>query len=283
MSTGPVLDGRAIAKGVREQVKARVEQLGARGISPRCAIVLLEGDEPGRLYAEQIKKSGEPLGVHVELRQLPANATTNDVLVAVAEAVDDKHVHGIMVQRPLPPHLDAERIAEEIDPRKDVDGAHPYNQGLLVAGETFLVPATAAAVMELLHQPQVGSLDGARAVVLGRSAVVGRPVALLLTAANATVTICHSHTKDVSAVTREADILVAAVGRPRFVVKEMVKHGAVVIDVGTNFVDGHFVGDVDYEGVLPVARLLTPVPGGVGPVTTAVLLRSVVEAAERSR
>jgi methylenetetrahydrofolate dehydrogenase (NADP+)/methenyltetrahydrofolate cyclohydrolase len=278
-----VLDGRAIAKAVREEVKGRVDKLRERNVIPRCAIVLLEGDEPGRLYAEQIAKSGAPLGVQIDIRQLPSSASTNDVVAAVAQAVDDTRIQAIMVQRPLPVHLDAERIAEEIDPRKDVDGAHPYNQGLLVAGETFFVPATAAAVMELLRQPQVGSLDGARAVVLGRSAVVGRPVALLLTAANATVTICHSHTKNLPAIAHEGDILVAAVGRPRFVTADMVKPGATVIDVGTNFIEGHFVGDVDYDAVAGAARLLTPVPGGVGPVTTAVLLRSVLEAAERSR
>jgi methylenetetrahydrofolate dehydrogenase (NADP+)/methenyltetrahydrofolate cyclohydrolase len=283
MSPGLVLDGRPIARAIREQVKARAETLRSRGALPMCAIVLLAGDEPGRLYAEQIAKSAAPLGVEIDIRQLPNDATTNDVLVAVADIVDDRRIHAMMVQRPLPARLDAERIAEEIDPRKDVDGAHPYNQGLLVAGETFFVPATAGAVMELLRQPNVPALDGARAVVLGRSAVVGRPVALLLTAANATVTICHTHTKDLAAIAREAEILVAAVGRPKFVDAAMVRPGATVIDVGTNFVDGHFVGDVDADVVLPVAGLLTPVPGGVGPVTTAVLLRSIVEAAERSR
>jgi len=283
MSPAQVLDGRAIAKAVREQVKARVQTLRERNIVPTCAIVVLEGDEPGRLYAEQIAKSGTALGINIDIRQLPAGASTSDVVVAVAQIVDDPHVQAMMVQRPLPADLDAERIAEEIDPRKDVDGAHPYNQGLLVAGETFFVPATAAAVMELLRQPQVPTLDGARAVVLGRSAVVGRPVALLLTAANATVTICHSHTKDLADIAAEAEILVAAVGKPGFVTPDMVKPGATVIDVGTNYLDGHFVGDVDFDAVLPVAGLITPVPGGVGPVTTAVLLRSVVEAAERSR
>ncbi|MDQ6768212.1 MAG: bifunctional 5,10-methylenetetrahydrofolate dehydrogenase/5,10-methenyltetrahydrofolate cyclohydrolase [Candidatus Eremiobacteraeota bacterium] len=283
MSPAQVLDGRAIAKGIREQVKTRVEKLRERSIVPTCAIVLLEGDEPGRLYAEQIAKSAAAIGVKIDIRHLPANASTNDVLIAVADIVDDPHIQAMMVQRPLPAGLDAERIAEEIDPRKDVDGAHPYNQGLLVAGETFFVPATAAAVMELLRQPGVPSLDGARAVVLGRSAVVGRPVALLLTAANSTVTICHSRTKGLADITREADILVAAVGKPKFVSGAMVKPGATVVDVGTNYLDGHFVGDVDFDAVLPVAALLTPVPGGVGPVTTAVLLRSVVEAAERAR
>ena len=283
MSPAQLLDGRAVAKDIRERVKARAAKLRERNITPTCAIVLLEGDEPGRLYAEQIAKSAGPLGVNIDIRQLPSGAATNDVLVAVADIVDDPHIQGMMVQRPLPPGLDAERIAEEIDPRKDVDGAHPYNQGLLVAGETFLVPATAAAVMELLQQPGVPSLDGARAVILGRSAVVGRPVALLLIAKNATVTVCHSHTKGLPEITRQADILVAAVGKPHFVTAEMVKPGATVIDIGTNYLEGHFVGDVDYNGVLPVAGLLTPVPGGVGPVTTAVLLRSVVEAAERSR
>ena len=283
MSPAQLLDGRAIAKAIREQVALRVDELRSRNTIPACTIVVLADDEPGRLYAEQITKSGGAVGVRIDIRVLPANASTNDVVVAIAKAVDDPHIHAIMVQRPLPSHLDAERIAEEIDPRKDVDGAHPYNQGLLVAGETFFVPATAAAVMELLRQPEVGPLDGARAVVLGRSVVVGRPVALLLTAANATVTICHSHTKELPEIAREADVLVAAVGHPRFVTAEMVKPGATVIDVGTNFIDGRFVGDVDDDEVAGVARLLTPVPGGVGPVTTAVLLRSIVEAAERSR
>lgn len=280
---GQLLDGRAIAAAIREQVKARARALRERNIVPTCAIIVLENDEPGKLYAAQIAKNAAPLDVVIDVRELPADATTNDVLVAVAAVVDDPHIQAMMVQRPLPARLDAERIAEEIDPRKDVDGAHPYNQGLLVAGETFLVPATAAAVMELLRQPQLPSLDGARSVVIGRSAVVGRPVALLLTAANATVTICHSHTKDLAEIAREGDIVVAAVGRPKFVTAAMIKPGATVIDVGTNYVDGHFVGDVDGQAVKAVAGFLTPVPGGVGPVTTAVLLRSVVEAAERAR
>jgi len=278
-----LLDGRRIAAGIRDQVKLRASKLRERDVVPACAIVLIEGDEPGRLYTAQIAKSAAPLGVNIEIRQLAAGASTQDVVAAVASIVDDPRIQAIMVQRPLPPGLDAERIAEEIDPRKDVDGAHPYNQGLLVAGETFFAPATAAAVMELLRQPGVPALEGARAIVLGRSAVVGRPVALLLTAANATVTICHSHTRDLADVARQGDILVAAVGRPNFVVASMVRPGATVIDVGTNFVDGRFVGDVDFEGVSKVAGLITPVPGGVGPVTTAVLLRSIVEAAERAR
>lgn len=278
-----LLDGRRIAAGIRDQVKLRALKLRERDLTPKCAVVLIEGDEPGRLYAEQIAKSAQPLGLDVEIRSLPAGAGTDDVVRAVAAIVDDTSIQAMMVQRPLPSGLDAERIAEEIDPRKDVDGAHPYNQGLLMAGETFFAPATAAAVMELLRQPGVPALDGARAVVLGRSAVVGRPVALMLVAANATVTICHSHTKNLAEVAREGDILVAAVGHPKFVTANQVRAGATVIDVGTNFVDGHFVGDVDFEPVSKVAGLITPVPGGVGPVTTAVLLRSIVEAAERSR
>jgi methylenetetrahydrofolate dehydrogenase (NADP+) / methenyltetrahydrofolate cyclohydrolase len=278
-----LLDGRRIAAGIRDRVKARVLALRERDVTPTCAIVLIEGDEPGRLYAQQIAKSAAPLGINVDIRQLPANAQTDDVVAAVGGIVDDTSIQAMMVQRPLPPAIDAERVAEEIDPRKDVDGAHPYNQGLLMAGETFFAPATAAAVMELLRQPGVPALDGARAVVLGRSAVVGRPVALMLTSANATVTICHSHTKALASVAREGDILVAAVGRPRFVSAEMVRPNAAVIDVGTNFVGGHFVGDVDFDAVSKVAGLITPVPGGVGPVTTAVLLRSIVEAAERVR
>ncbi len=278
-----LLDGRRIAAGIRDQVKFRALKLRERDLTPKCAVVLIEGDEPGRLYAEQIAKSALPLGLDVEIRSLPPAATTDDVVRAVAAVVDDTSIQALMVQRPLPSGLDAERIAEEIDPRKDVDGAHPYNQGLLMAGETFFAPATAAAVMELLRQPGVPTLDGARAVVLGRSAVVGRPVALMLVAANATVTICHSRTKNLAEVAREGEILVAAVGHPKFVTANQVRQGATVIDVGTNYVDGRFVGDVDFEPVSKVAGLITPVPGGVGPVTTAVLLRSIVEAAERSR
>lgn len=277
-----MLDGRPIAAKIREDVKARAAALRTRGIAPACAIILLEDDEPGRLYAQQIAKVSAGVGIDVQLRELPAQASTDDVLVAVGAVVDAANIQAMMVQRPLPAHLDAARISEEIDPRKDVDGAHPYNQGLLMAGEQFFVPATAAAVMELLHQPPVPSLDGARAVVLGRSAVVGRPVALLLTAANATVTICHSHTKDLPQICREADIIVAAVGKPRFVTGDMVQPRAVVIDVGTNWIEGHFVGDVDAQSVAQVAGALSPVPGGVGPVTTAVLLRSIIEASERS-
>ncbi|MBC5806215.1 MAG: bifunctional 5,10-methylene-tetrahydrofolate dehydrogenase/5,10-methylene-tetrahydrofolate cyclohydrolase [Candidatus Eremiobacter antarcticus] len=282
MADAVILDGRAIAGVIRSDVSVRVAALRARGTPPTCAIVLLENDEAGRLYANSIVKAGDAVGIDVEMRRLPAASTTDDVLLALAAVVDDARVQAIIVQRPLPSHLDAERICEEIDPRKDVDGAHPYNQGLLMAGESFLVPATAAAVMEILKQPQVPSLDGARAVVIGRSSVVGRPVALLLTAANATVTICHSHTKHLDAVCHEAEVLVAAVGRPRFVTAAMVARGAVVIDVGTNFVDGRFVGDVDAESVSKVASALSPVPGGVGPVTTAVLLRNIVEVSERA-
>lgn len=277
-----LLDGRRIAAAIRDDVRRRAIALRERAVVPTCAIVLLEGDEPGQLYADQIQKAGAAAGIEVQTRVLPAAARTDDVVLAVGALVDDRRVHAMMVQRPLPAHLDGARISEEIDPRKDVDGAHPYNQGLLMAGEHFFTPATAAAVMELLAQPLVPSLEGARAVVLGRSAVVGRPVALLLTAANATVTICHSHTKHLPAICRQADVIVAAVGRPRFVTGDMVGPGATVIDVGTNWVDGHFVGDVDADGVVGVAGLLSPVPGGVGPVTTALLLRSIVEAAERS-
>ncbi len=281
MSQAIILDGRPVAAAIRSAVRERVDTLRRRGVQPRCAVVLMENDEPGRLYTQQIARQAADLGIAIDVRIVSAKASTADLVAAVAAAVDDPAVHAILVQRPLPPGLDAARISEEIDPRKDVDGAHPYNQGLLMAGESFCVPATAAAVMELLHQPQVPALDGARAAVVGRSAVVGRPVALLLTAANATVTICHSHTRNLEAVVREAEIVVAAVGRPRFVGSAMVRPGATVIDVGTNWVDGRFVGDVDFDAVAAVAGVMTPVPGGVGPVTTAVLLRSIVDLTER--
>jgi len=278
-----IIDGRAVASELRAELLERSSALRETGVAPSLAIVLVGEDDSSRAYVQTLARTGERVGVSVSIEELDASASAAQVREQLEKLGNDSGVHGVMLQQPLPPHLSIRTIGEAIPPRKDVDGAHPYNQGLLVAGETFLVHATAAAVMELLHQPGVPSLDGARAVVLGRSAVVGRPVALLLIAENATVTVCHSHTKGLPEITRRADILVAAVGKPHFVTAQMVKGGATVIDVGTNYLNGHFVGDVDYDAILPVAGLLTPVPGGVGPVTTAVLLRSVVEAAERSR
>ena len=208
------------------------------------------------------------------------SAGTRGFVAALERAAVDHKVHGILVQRPLPRALDLYEINRLIPAEKDVDAASPLSLGLLAQGVPHFVPATAAAVIELLRGPDLPAIQGARAVVIGRSAVVGRPVAYMLTSADATVTLCHSRTRDLEAVCRSAEILVAAIGKPRFVGATMIKRGAAVIDVGTNLVDGHVVGDVDFDAVGQIAGAVTPVPGGVGVVTTSILLRNVVAAAE---
>jgi methylenetetrahydrofolate dehydrogenase (NADP+)/methenyltetrahydrofolate cyclohydrolase len=272
--------GRPIALAIREDVKRRAQALHARAIAPKCVVIVAEGDGPGLLYAQTARRIGLDAGVQIETVTIGAAADTSGALAIVHRIVDEPSVHGIMIQRPLPARLDDQRLVEAIDPAKDVDGAHPFNQGLLAAGKATIAPATAGAVLEILRRPPAPPLRGARVAVLGRSAVVGRPTAALLTAADATVTLCHSQTKDIAAITVESEIIVCAVGKPGFLTGDMVAQGALVVDVGTTVVDGRLVGDVDARSVEAVAGLLTPVPGGVGTVTTAVLLRNILIATE---
>ena len=274
------LEGRPIALEIREEVKQRAQALRGRAIVPKCAVVVVDGDGPGLLYAQTARRIGADIGVEIEIVPVGASADTSGALAIVHRLVDEPTIHGLLIQRPLPGRLDEQRIIEAIDPRKDVDAAHPFNQGLLASGKASTAPATALAVLEILRRPSMPPLRGARVAVIGRSAVVGRPVAALLTAADATVVLCHSRTKDIGAITSRAEIIVVAVGKPGFLKGDMVAPGAIVVDVGTTVVDGRLVGDVETESVEAVAGLLTPVPGGVGPVTTAVLLRSIVSAAE---
>lgn len=278
-----LLDGRALAHRIRDEVTRRTAALREKGAATSFAIIVAEGDEPGLYYAGSLEKSGAACGMEVDIVRLPDGATTADAVRTTQRLSADPAVHGIIIQRPLPPTLDAAAVSNMVAPHKDVDGAHPLNIGSLAAGGRAYPPATAAAVMELLSISRAADLRGANVVVLGRSLVVGKPVAMLLLAADATVTICHSHTKDLARVCRRADVLIAAIGKPQFVTGDYVRAGAVVIDVGTNVVDGKLLGDIDAESVGAVAGQLTPVPGGVGPVTTAVLLRHVVESAERSQ
>jgi methylenetetrahydrofolate dehydrogenase (NADP+)/methenyltetrahydrofolate cyclohydrolase len=232
------------------------------------------------LYAQTARRIGAEAGIQIEIVPIGANADTSGALAIAHRIVDEPTVHGIMFQRPLPARLDEQRLVEAIDPAKDVDGAHPFNQGLLAVGKATIPPATAAAILEILRVPPAPPLRGARVAVIGRSAVVGRPAAAMLTAADATVTLCHSRTKNIAAITRESDIVILALGKPGFLKGDMVSPGAVVVDVGTTVVDGRLVGDADAPSVSEVAGALTPVPGGVGPITTAVLLRNIVTAAE---
>jgi methylenetetrahydrofolate dehydrogenase (NADP+)/methenyltetrahydrofolate cyclohydrolase len=274
------LEGRPIALAIREDVKRRAQALHARAIAPKCVVLVVAGDGPGLLYAQTARKIGMDTGIQIEIVPIGASADTSGALAIVHRIADEPSVHGIMIQRPLPSRLDEQRLVEAIDPAKDVDGAHPFNQGLLAVGKSTIPPATAAAILEILRVPPAPPLRGARVAVIGRSAVVGRPTAALLTAADATVTLCHSHTKNIEAITLASDIVVLALGKPGFLKGGMIAPGAIIVDVGTTVVDGRLVGDADAAGVGAVAGALTPVPGGVGPITTAALLRNIVAAAE---
>ncbi len=268
------MDGKALAARVRAEVAAEV---GALGRPVGLATVLVGDDPASHVYVRSKRNACEEAGIDSIHHELPVDTAEDDVLALVADLNADERVTGILVQLPLPDQIDEDRVIRAIAPIKDVDGFHPVNAGLLLQGTPTLLPATPAGIMELLAAHDV-PLQGARAVVVGRSNIVGKPVSLLLLMQHATVTICHSRTRDLVAVCQEADVLVAAVGKPDAVTADMVKPGATVIDVGINRVDGRLVGDVA-EDAREVAGLLTPVPGGVGPMTIAELLRNTVKAA----
>jgi methylenetetrahydrofolate dehydrogenase (NADP+)/methenyltetrahydrofolate cyclohydrolase len=274
-----VIDGKQTAEAVRERVTAGVRDFVAEtGHTPGLVTILVGEDAASQVYVASKGERCREVGMASFHESLPANATQDEVEDAVARWNADDRVDGILVQSPLPPGLDFKQVLERIDPAKDVDGFHPLNVGRLVAGRPGLVACTPAGVMELLDSTGI-ELQGADAVVVGRSDIVGKPVALLLLHRSATVTVCHSRTRDLPAVTRRADVLVAAVGRPRMITADMVKPGATVIDVGINRTEDGLAGDVDFEGVSAVAGAITPVPGGVGPMTIAMLLRNTVIAA----
>ncbi|MGC9670783.1 bifunctional 5,10-methylenetetrahydrofolate dehydrogenase/5,10-methenyltetrahydrofolate cyclohydrolase [Planosporangium sp. 12N6] len=272
-----LIDGRAISAAILRDVTEDVARLRAAGTTPTLAIVVPTDDEATAWYVRSIVRSATKVGI--EARQIDLHGTTAVELVTELAALSaDPAVHGIICQTPLPKGVTLDQVGQHIAPAKDVDGANPESLGRLAAGLPAFAPATAQAVVEILKREQV-PLEGADVVVVGRSNVVGKPAALLLLAENATVTICHSRTRDLAAHTRHGDVLVAAVGRARMLGADHVKPGAVVIDVGTNPTeDGGLVGDVDTAAVEPVAAAVTPVPGGVGPVTTALLLRNVTAA-----
>jgi len=273
-----VIDGRAVAARVRERVTGEVAELRERGVIPGLATVLVGEDPASRVYVRMKRKACEEVGIastHHELSGDVPEAELQDLLEGLGA---DPAVSGILLQLPLPEHLDALQMTALIPPEKDVDGLTPLSAGLLAHGRDSLVPCTPAGVMELLHEAGT-ELEGAQAVVLGRSQLVGKPVAALLLAANATVTHCHSRTRDLAAVCSQADVLIAAVGRPGTVTAGMVREGATVIDVGTNRTEDGLVGDVDFGPVAERAGAITPVPGGVGPMTIAMLLSNTAKAA----
>ena len=278
-----IIDGKAVAAEIREQVAEDVAQLVTdRGSPPGLATVLVGADPASQIYVAGKHRACAEVGIASIGRELPEDAGQDELLAVVSELNADPAVSGIIVQLPLPGHLDAARATSAVDPAKDVDGLTPTNAGLLALGRNGLVSATPSGVIELLRRYDT-PLEGAHAVVVGRSDLVGKPVASLLLAENATVTVCHSRTRDLEQVCLSADVLIAAVGRPRLVTGEMVREGATVIDVGMNRTDDGLVGDVDFEAAAERARAITPVPGGVGPMTIAMLLRNTVKAARAVR
>lgn len=279
-----IIDGKAVAAEIRTELTVHVSEMTAAGHAPPSLAVVLCGDDPASaIYVRNKGRAAERAGIGFTLHR-PSGESTTSELVALVRSIDaDETVDGILVQLPLPGQIDADAVMSCISPEKDADGFHPYNFGRLAEGHPAVVaPGTPLGCMELLRRNGM-ALSGSRAVVVGRSAIVGRPLALMLTNADATVTICHSRTRDLASVCREADILVAAIGRPRMIDASYVKPGAFVIDVGTTPQDGVVVGDVDRDSVEPVAGWLTPVPGGVGPMTIAMLLRNTLALARARR
>jgi methylenetetrahydrofolate dehydrogenase (NADP+)/methenyltetrahydrofolate cyclohydrolase len=271
------MDGAVLAAKVRARVAEEVRGLGDVGL-----MTVLVGEDPAsEIYIRRKHEAAAAAGFRTIDRREPASLSDADLLALVDEANRDDAVDALLVQLPLPGHIDEERVARALDPAKDVDGLHPLNAGELALGRPTVVPATAVGILALLREYEV-ELEGARAVVIGRSAIVGKPTAQLLLAANATVTTCHSRTRDLAAHTREADVLVVAVGRPAIVTADMVKPGAAVVDVGMNRTESGLVGDVD-PGAVDVAGLITPVPGGVGPMTIACLLENALRCARFRR
>lgn len=278
-----IINGKEISAKVRGDIAREVEVLKSKGITPGLAVVIVGEDPASKVYVRNKHRACEDTGIYSEVHELPESTTEAELLALVDKLNEDKNIHGILVQLPLPKHLNDKAVIERIDPKKDVDAFSEINVGKIMLGEYDFLPCTPAGVMELLKESGVDPA-GKECVIVGRSNIVGKPQAMLMLHANATVTICHSRTHDLAEVTRRADILVAALGKPNFITGDMVKEGAVVIDVGINRLpDGKLTGDVDFASVEPKASYITPVPGGVGPMTITMLLKNTLKAAEISQ
>jgi methylenetetrahydrofolate dehydrogenase (NADP+)/methenyltetrahydrofolate cyclohydrolase len=278
-----ILDGKSLAAQIRGAVKREVEALAQRGIRPGLAVILAGEDPASRVYVRNKVRACEETGVRSQLFELASNVNEEALIDRVLTLDDDEEVHGILVQLPLPKHIDSRKVLAAVSPAKDVDAFHALNLGALLEGHPRLLPCTPAGVMRLIEHAGV-PVAGAHAVVVGRSNIVGKPLALLLLQKDATVTICHSKSRDLEGLTRSADILIAAVGRPKLIGARMVKPGACVIDVGVNRLsDGSLCGDVDFGPVSETAGWITPVPGGVGPMTIAMLLENCLRAASATK
>ena len=277
-----LIDGKTLAQGIRERIAKDVVELHAKtGIRPGLAAILVGDDPASKLYVKNKQKACDAAGIYVDEHKLPASTTQAELLALIEKVNADPKVHGILVQLPLPKQIDSKVILDAVSPLKDADGFHPYNMGRLVEGTAMFTPCTPKGIMKMIESTGV-AIEGKRAVVVGRSNIVGKPTALLLMHRHATVTVCHSKTRDLPAVCREGEILVVAIGKARFLTGDMVRAGAVVVDVGVNrLADGTFVGDVDFGPVSDRASWISPVPGGVGPMTIAMLLENTLESAKR--
>lgn len=280
--TARLIDGKALALQVRERLATESAAVFVKtGVKPGLATILVGDDPASHLYVKSKQKACDAAGIYIDDHKLPASTTQAELLALIEKENADPKIHGILVQLPLPKHIDSKVVLEAVSPDKDADGFHPYNFGRLIEGHPVFEACTPKGVIKMIESTGV-SIEGKRAVVLGRSNIVGKPLALMLLQRNATVTICHSKTKDLPSVCREAELLLVAIGKAKFVTSDMVREGAVVIDVGTNRLpDGKVVGDVDFEPVSQKAGWISPVPGGVGPMTIAMLLDNTVESARR--
>lgn len=276
-----ILDGKVMSAELREELALRVQRLKEKGVTPGLAVILVGDDPASQIYVKNKELGCQQVGIHSVTIRLPETASQAELEAQIDRLNADASIHGILVQLPLPQGLDEAAALARILPEKDVDGFHLLNAGKLFTGQRGVVACTPKGAMEMLHRTGI-DLSGKEAVVVGRSNIVGKPMAMLLLQENATVTICHSRTANLAEHTRRADVLVAAVGKPRFITADMVKPGAIVIDVGINRVDGKVVGDVDFDAVREVAAWITPVPGGVGRMTITMLLANTIEAAERA-
>ena len=273
-----IIDGKQISKDIKEELKAEVASLAAQGRKCCLAVIQVGNDPASSVYVGNKKKACAYVGIESLAYELPEETTEEELLTIIDKLNKDADVHGILCQLPLPKHINEDHVIKAISPKKDVDGFHPQNVGALVIGEKGFVSCTPAGIIQLLKRSNI-EMDGKHCVVVGRSNIVGKPMSLLMLRENATVTICHSHTKNLKEICKEADILIVAIGKPQFIDKEYVKDGAVVIDVGIHRDDNNkLCGDVKYDEVEPVASYITPVPGGVGPMTIAMLMHNCVEA-----
>lgn len=278
-----IIDGKSLAKKIRMELKEEADKLKKKNIYPKLAVIMVGDDKASKVYVKNKSKACEEIGIQYEEFLLDANITMDDLLNLIEELNERKDIHGILLQSPIPKHLDINKAFNKINYKKDVDGFNPINVGKLVIGEDCFISCTPFGVIKMLEEYGI-EIEGKNAVVIGRSNIVGKPLAQCLLSKNATVTICHSRTKNIHQITNNADILIAALGKPEYVKDSMVKEGAVVIDVGINRTeDGKLVGDVDFESISKKASYITPVPGGVGPMTIAMLMNNVIKAAKMQK